>query len=90
MTTPNLDATHHWWVESFARFMFSIKYQKGWDNVAADALSWVTSQLDAETMKSFLDGVAVGTTERADAQDLVVDEADGGIHKQVQETAVLA
>ena len=30
MTTPNLDATQHCWVESLTRFTFSIKYQKGW------------------------------------------------------------
>ena len=28
MTTPNLDATQHQWVESLAKFMFSIEYQK--------------------------------------------------------------
>ena len=39
MTTTNLDTTQHWWVESLVRFTFGIKYQKGWDNVAADALN---------------------------------------------------
>ena len=39
MTTPNLDATQHQWVESLARFMFTIEYQKGCDNAAADNLS---------------------------------------------------
>ena len=90
MTTPNVDATQHWWVESLARFMFSIEYQKGWDNAAADALSQVTPKFDAETMKSTLDGVTVGMMERADAQDPVVAKADEEIHKQVQETVVLA
>ena len=71
-TTPNLDATWHRWVESLARFTFNIEYQKGHDNVAADALSWVTSKLDTETMKSILDGVTVEMTERADTHDLVV------------------
>ena len=56
MTTPNLDATQHWWVEPLARFTFSIEYQKGCDNAATDALSWVTSELNAETVKSILDG----------------------------------
>ena len=41
-------------------------------------------------MKSILDGVTVGMTERADAQDLVVAKADEEIHKQVQETVILA
>ena len=84
MTTPNLDATQHWWVESLTRFTFSIKYQKGWGNVAADALSQVTSKLDTETMKSILDGVTVGIMERADAQDLGLAKANEEIYKPVR------
>ena len=90
MTTPNLDATQHQWVEPRARFTFSIEYQKGWDSVTADALSWVISKLDAGTVKSILDGVIMGTTQRVDAHDLPMAEADEEIHKQVQETAVWA
>ena len=90
MTTPNLDTTHHWWVESLARFTFSIECQKVRDNVATDALSQVTLELNAEIEKSILDGVTVGTTETADAQDLAMAEADEEIHKPVQETVVLA
>ena len=90
MTTPYLGATQHWWVESLARFTFSIEYQKGRGNVAADTLSWVTLKLDAEIMKSILDGVTMGMTKRADAQDPVVAKADEDIQKPVQETVVLA
>ena len=90
MTTPNLDATQNWWIESLTQFTFSIKYQKECDNVATDALGHVTSKLNAETVKSILDGVTVGTTERADAHDLAVAEADKNIHKPFQETAILA
>ena len=39
MTTPNLDATQHHWVESLAGFTFSNEYHKGWDNADAGALS---------------------------------------------------
>ena len=39
MSTPNLDATQHFWVESLTGFTFSIKYQKGQDNTVIDALS---------------------------------------------------
>ena len=62
MTTPNLDATWHCWVESLARFTFSTQYQKGKDNAATDALRCVTSKLDAVTVKSFLDGFTMGMT----------------------------
>ena len=56
LTPPNLDATQHHWVASLAGFTFSIKYQKGRDNAVADALSHVISKLNAEAMKSILDG----------------------------------
>ena len=90
MTAPNLDATRHQWVELLTQIMFSIKYQKGYDNVAADGLSCVTSKLNAETMKSILDGVVIGTTERVDGHDPAVDQADEEIHKPSQKTAILA
>ena len=70
-----------------AAFTFSIEYQKGWNNKAVDAPSQVTSRLDAETVKSFLDGVTVCSIERVDAHDPVVAETDEEIHKQVQEAA---
>ena len=50
---------HHWVVESLAGFTFSIEYQKERDNAVADALSHVTSKLDAEVVKSILDGVTI-------------------------------
>ena len=53
------------------------------DNAATDALSHGTSKLNAETMKSILDRVTVGTTERADAHDLAVAWADEEIHKAI-------
>ena len=77
------------WVESLAQFIFSIEYQKVHDNVAADALSCVTLKLNAETMKSILDGVAMGTTKTVDAYDPVVAKADKEIHKPFQETVIL-
>ena len=86
LTTPNLDATWLHWVESLAGFTFSIEYQKGRDNAVADALSYVTSKLNAETVKSIQDGLTIGTARRADAHDLMVAEANKGIHQQVQVT----
>ena len=55
-----------------------------------DALSHVASNLNAEAIKSILDGVTVGTTGRADAHDRMVAKADKRIHRQVEETAVQA
>ena len=58
--------------------------------MATDALSQVALKWDAETVKSILDRVTMGMTEKADAQDLAVAETDEEIHKQVRETAILA
>ena len=80
MTTPNLDATQHYLVEWLARFSFSIKYQKGRDNAATDALSYVTSKLDAVTVKSILEGVTVGMTKRVDVHHPVGADANEDIH----------
>ena len=66
----------------------------GWshllDLVLADALSHVTLKLDAVTVKSILGRVTVGMTERGDVHPLAVADANEEIHKQVQETAILA
>ena len=90
MTTPNLDAIQHCWVESLVRFTFSTECQKGWDNAAVEALSQVTLKLGTGTMKSILDRVTVEKTERAGAHDPAVADTDEEIHKQVWETAILA
>ena len=87
-TTPNLDATQHHWVESLAGFTFNIEHQKGRDNAVSDALNCFTSMLNAEAVKSILDGVTIGTTGRANAYDLMVAKADERIYQQVEETAV--
>ena len=41
-------------------------------------------------MKSILDGVTVGTTKRADAQDPAVAKADEETYKPVQKAVILA
>ena len=46
--------------------------------------------VDTETLKSILHGVVMEMIKTSDAQDPVVAKADEKIHKQVQETAILA
>ena len=72
MTTPNLDATQHHRVELLAGFTFSIEHKKGQDNAATDALSHITSRLDAEAVKSILDRDTMGSPGRADVHNTVV------------------
>ena len=44
-TIPNLDASRHQWMASLANFNFTIEYQHGKNNAAADALSQVNESL---------------------------------------------
>ena len=39
LTTSNLDVTGHHWIGALASYEFTLEYQKGSDNAAADALS---------------------------------------------------
>ena len=39
LTTPNLDATRHRWIGALTSDKFTLEYQKGSENAAADALS---------------------------------------------------
>ena len=50
LTTPNLDATGHRWVGALASYEFSLEYQKGLDNAAADVLSRVPIRHDRKTV----------------------------------------
>ena len=50
LTNPNLDVTGHQWVSTLALFEFSLEYQKGVDNGAADTLSWVPVKHDHVTV----------------------------------------
>ena len=50
LTTPNLDATGHRWVDTLASFEFASEYQKGADNEAGDALSQVPIHHNLETV----------------------------------------
>ena len=65
---PNLDATGHRWVGALASFQFKLEYQKGTDNGAADALSWVPISHSWETVQSLLEGAIVETANRGKAK----------------------
>ena len=87
MTTPNLDATGHWWVGALAKFNFWLEYQKGQDNTVADVLSWITTHLGPEAMQSILDGATLGATQRAEGEDPAMVEGDQEKEKEVWVTA---
>ena len=60
LTTPNLDAMGHRWIDALASFEFSLEYQKGMDNGAADALSRVPVNHNRATVRSLLEGTVIG------------------------------
>ena len=83
MMTPNLYATGHRWVGGLARFDFQLEYQKGWDNMVADALSQITTCLGPKAVKSVLDGVRLGVTHQAESCDPVVIEGDIHLEREM-------
>ena len=65
---PNLDAMGHRWVGVLASFQFELEYQKGADNRAADALSWVPFSHSWQTIQSLLKRAIVGAADRGEAK----------------------
>ena len=83
MSTPNLDATGHHWVNALAKYDFWLEYQKGWDNAAANALSHVTTCLPPEAVQAVLDGAAIGTSQRAEVENPAVIENNQCLEQEV-------
>ena len=84
-STPNLDAMGHQFVGALA--WFNLEYQKGHNNMVVDILSWVTTQLHLETVKSILDGVALGMVHWAKVHDWALLEGDQHLEQEVCVTA---
>ena len=59
LTTPNLDT----WVGALASFEFTLEYQKGVDNGAADAISQASLSHDHVTIRSLLEGTIIGAAD---------------------------
>ena len=84
---PNLDVTGHRWVGALAFFQFMLEYQKGVDNGAADALSWVPICHNQETIKLLLEGAVMGTANcgKAEASEALLSEHEQlGREAQIQ------
>ena len=57
MSSPNLDATKHHWIDDLVPYTFSLEYQKGKNNVVADAFSrigekWLPHEETDEILKA--------------------------------------
>ena len=83
MMTSNLDATCHQWVGALGKFNFWLEYQKGWDNMVADVLSWINTCLGPKAVQSILDGVTLGAIQKAEGDDPAMVEGDHDIEKKV-------
>ena len=68
LTTPNLDATGHRWVGALASLEFALEYQKGADNGAADALSWVPIRHNCKMVCSLMKGAIVGAVDQSEIE----------------------
>ena len=68
LTTPNLDATRHRWVGALASFEFTLEYQKGMENGAANALSRAPVSHDHMTVRSLLEGAIIGAADHSKAK----------------------
>ena len=85
--TLNFDATGHWRVGALAHFNSKMEYQKRCDNTVADVLSWVITQLDPDTVKLILDGVAIGAVCRVETHGPAMVEIDHCLEQEVCVTA---
>ena len=83
MSTSNLDVMGHWWIGTLVQFNLKLEYQKGHDNTVADVLSWGTTRLDLETVKSILDGITLGTAHWAKVHNLAVVEGNQCLEQEV-------
>ena len=88
MTTPNLDATGHWWVGVLVWFNFELEYQKGCDSTVVDVLSQVTTQLDPDMVRSVLDGVALGAVHLVEVHNPAVVESHSHLEQEVSPQAM--
>ena len=70
LTTPNLDALGHRWVAALAGYNMTIRYLKGSDNKVADALSWIETRLDPDTVTELLNHTKAGAPARAETDEI--------------------
>ena len=78
-SSTHLDAAGHRWVANLANYNFSLKYQRGKDNMVADLLSWMEDHLPEEEVneqiakipeegvRAVIDNVHIPITDRGKA-----------------------
>ena len=90
LKTPNLDTLGHRWVTALASYNMTIKYLKGSDNKVADALSWIKTRLDLETVTELLNHTKASAL-RAEAKDIqIIEEEERADQEVILRTTQLA
>ena len=82
MTTPNEDAISHQWVNALVWFNFELEYQKGHDNTGR-CPKLNTTQLDPDTVKSVLNGIALGSAHQAKVHSPTIIKGDHHLEQEV-------
>ena len=83
MKTPNLDATGHQLVGAPEKFNLRLEYQNRCNNTMADVLSWITTCLDPDTVRSILNGITLRAAHWAEVHDPIVAEGDNDLEQEV-------
>ena len=83
LTTPNLDALGHRWVAALASYNMTIKYLKGSYNKVANALSWIETRLDPETVTELLNHAKGGALPGAKTEDIPIIKEDERMDQEV-------
>ena len=90
LTTPNLDALGHRWVAALAGYNMTMRYLKGLDNKVANALSWIKTRLNPDTVTELLNHTK-GTGPRAEIEDIrVIEEEERADQEVTLQTIQLA
>ena len=90
LMTPNLDALGYQWVATLASYNMTIRYLKGSDNKVADALSWIETRLDLETVTELLNHTKGGAP-RAETKDIqIIEEEERADQEVILRTTQLA
>ena len=56
-------------LRALVRFNFQLEYQKGQDNMVADALGQITTHLGPKAVQSVLDGMTLGTAHQTEGHN---------------------
>ena len=88
---PNLDALGRRLVAALAGYNMTIRYLKGSHNKVANALSWIETRLDPDTVTELLNHAKVGNPARAETDEIrIIEEEERADQEVILRTIQLA